>query len=100
MEQLQDQLGEQAEERSILLQSSPNDAFQMAYSETLDSSKRFVLHLCVSGVMYSFFHMSRSAVYLLYAESLDATTAQLVLLMYGTSFWNGMAALVCVCSLN
>ena len=95
MAHLQEQFDEQAEERSKLLQSSPDDAFQKTYSETLASSKRFVRHLCVSGVMAVFFHMSRMTIYLLYAESLGATTDQLVLIMYGSKFWCGIAALVC-----
>eukprot|EP01083_Nonionella_stella_P139812 427287_1 len=64
------------------------------YDEVLSLSKRSVTHFFVAGTVYSFFNTTRMAIYVLYAEGFDPSPQQIALLLYGFTFWNGVASLL------
>ena len=82
------------DEHTVLLQPDFDETKGNAYEETLTASKRTVAHLFVSGIVYSFFNMSRLSIYILYADSLGANSTQLALLLYCSWFWSGITTLL------
>eukprot|EP01083_Nonionella_stella_P266466 901396_1 len=64
------------------------------YRNVLSLSKKSAMQFFVAGTVYTFFHTNRMAIYLLYAEEFNTTQLQIVLLLYGSNFWNGCASLL------
>eukprot|EP01083_Nonionella_stella_P074815 203053_1 len=72
--------------------SAPN--IEQQYNDVLSLSKQSVVQFFVAGTVYSFFHTNRMAVYVLYANEFNPTAMQIAFLLYGYSFWSGLASLL------
>ena len=64
------------------------------YQDILALSKKSVTQFFMAGVVYSFFHTNRMSIYVLYAQEFNPSSLEIAFLLYGSNFWNGIAAIL------